>query len=54
MLPLNKLLTTIVTDMDFDEEPDLCWNGINEDALREISDLLALSDTMHQRWLNLD
>jgi DNA polymerase I len=54
MLPLNKLLTTIVTDMDFDEEPDLCWNGINEDALKEISDLLALSDTMHQRWLNLD
>ena len=54
MLPLNKLLTTIVCDMDFDEEPDLCWNGINEDALREISDLLALSDTMHQRWLNLD
>jgi len=54
MLPLNKLLTTIVTDMDFDEEPDLCWNGIKEDALREISDLLALSDTMHQRWLNLD
>ena len=54
MLPLNKLLTTIVCDMDFDEEPDLCWNGINEDALKEISELLALSDTMHQRWLNLD
>lgn len=54
MLPLNKLLTTIVTDMDFDDEPDLCWNGINEDALSEISELLALSDAMHQRWLNLD
>jgi len=54
MLPLNKLLTTVVTDMDFDEEPNLSWNGINAEALREISDLLALSDTMHQRWLNLD
>ena len=54
MLPLNKLLTTVVTDMDFDEEPNLSWNGIDAEALREISDLLALSDTMHQRWLNLD
>jgi len=54
MLPMNKLLTTVVTDMDFDEEPNLSWNGINAEALREISDLLALSDTMHQRWLNLD
>jgi len=54
MLPLNKLLTTVVTDMDFDEEPNLSWNGINAEALREISELLALSDTMHQRWLNLD
>jgi len=54
MLPVNKLLTTVVTDMDFDEEPNLSWNGINAEALREISDLLALSDTMHQRWLNLD
>jgi len=54
MLPLNKLLTTVVTDMDFDKEPNLSWNGIDAEALREISDLLALSDTMHQRWLNLD
>jgi len=54
MLPLNKLLTTVVTDMDFGEEPNLSWSGINEEALREISELLALSDTMHQRWLNLD
>lgn len=53
ILPLNKLLTTIVTDMEFDDEPDLSWNGINEDAFNQISELLAISDAMHKRWFEL-
>ena len=54
ILPLNKLLTTIVTNIYIDEEPDLSWNGIDEKALSEISELLALSEAMQQRWFNLD
>lgn len=53
ILPLNKLLTTIVTDMEFDDEPDLSWNGINEDAFNQISELLAISEAMHKRWFEL-
>jgi len=54
MLPLNKLLTTVVTDMDFDEEPDLSWRGIDEAAFTELSDRLAITGAMKQRWLELD
>jgi hypothetical protein len=53
MLPLNKLLTTVVTDMEFDEEPDLNWTGINDEAFSRISELLAISETMQRRWLDL-
>lgn len=53
ILPLNKLLTTVVTDMDFDNEPDLAWKGINEIAFSEISDLLAIGGALRQRWLEL-
>lgn len=53
MLPLNKLLTTVVTDMEFNPEPDLSWKGIDTAAFTEISDLLAISEAMRQRWLTL-
>ena len=53
ILPLNKLLTTVVTNMDFAEEPDLAWKGVDPEAFAAISDLLAISDAMRQRWLTL-
>jgi len=53
MLPLNKLLTTVVTDMSFEDEPDLSWKGIVEPAFSEISDLLAIGGALRQRWLDL-
>jgi DNA polymerase-1 len=53
ILPLSKLLTTIVTDMEFDEETDISWNGIKDEAFNEMSDLLALSEAMQKRWLEL-
>jgi 5'-3' exonuclease len=53
ILPLNKLLTTVVTDMYFDEDPDLNWTGINDEAFTKISTQLDISDTMQQRWLDL-
>ena len=53
ILPLSKLLTTIVTNIEFDEEPDISWNGIKDEAFNEMSDLLALSEAMQKRWLEL-
>lgn len=53
ILPLNKQLTTVVTDMDFDEEPDLSWKGVNATAFSQISDLLAIGGALRQRWLEL-
>lgn len=53
MLPLNKLLTTVVTTMDFDEEPDLNWKGVNEADFSRISELLAIGGALRQRWLEL-
>jgi len=42
-----------VTDIEFDEEPDISWNGIKDEAFNEMSDLLALSEAMQKRWLEL-
>ena len=53
ILPLNKLLTTVVTDMDFSEEPDLSWKGVNELAFTQISELLSIGGALRQRWLDL-
>jgi hypothetical protein len=53
ILPLNKLLTTVVTDMYLDEDPDLNWAGIDDEAFTKISNQLDISDTMQQRWLDL-
>lgn len=54
LLPMNKKLTTIVTDAIFDNHnDDIRWNGINEDALHEICDQLDVSDARRNRWLNI-
>ena len=53
MLPLNKRLTTVVTDMDFPSEPELQWRGIDVNALNSLNETLIWSKALHQRWLNL-
>ena len=57
MLPLNKLLTTIVCDMHADyleaRLENLSWRGVDHAAFNAISEQLALSSGLSQRWLNL-
>jgi DNA polymerase-1 len=53
MLPLNKRLTTVVTDMDFAAEPDLNWRGVDVKTLKSLCEHLIWSKALHQRWLNL-
>jgi 5'-3' exonuclease len=53
ILPLNKLLTTVVTDMEFPAQPDLGWRGVDGRALGELAEQLTLSRALQQRWLNL-
>ena len=53
MLPLNKQLTTVVTDMDFPEPPDLNWRGIDNQAFEVLAEQLTFSKPFCQRWLEL-
>lgn len=58
MLPLNKLLTTIVCDMHTNDHLDaplesLGWSGVNHEAFATLSEQLALSPALSQRWFNL-
>ena len=54
ILPMNKQLTTIVTDAEFkDHQKDIRWKGINEKILHELFDALDVSDNRRQRWLDL-
>lgn len=53
MLALNKLLTTVVTNMEFASLTDLLWRGIDTTALGVFTERLALSSALRQRWLNL-
>ncbi|MDH5471355.1 MAG: flap endonuclease [Gammaproteobacteria bacterium] len=54
ILPLNKKLTTIVTDAEFkNHQQDIRWNGINEKILHQLMDVLDASDQRRQRWLQL-
>lgn len=53
-LPLNKKLTTIVTDIDLGKEVNLKWNGLDCDAFAALSENLGLSAAMQQRWFNLE
>jgi len=54
LLPMNKPLTTIVTDAEFkDHQKDIRWKGINEKIFHELFDALDVSDNRRQRWLDL-
>jgi 5'-3' exonuclease len=58
MLPLNKLLTTVVCDMHSNDHLDallenLGWNGVNHEAFNALSEQLALSPALSQRWFKL-
>jgi len=58
MLPLNKLLTSIVTDMPFEQDyqPEidkLLWRGLNHSEFATVSEGLAISPMLQQRWLNM-
>jgi len=53
ILPLNKLLTTVCTDMDLPMDIDLGWRGIQSAGFEEITERLALGQGLKQRWLNL-
>lgn len=55
ILPMNKQLTTIVTNARFKGPTnDLRWLGINEDALHQIFDLLNAGPIRRQRWFDLE
>ena len=53
MLPLNKQLTTVVTDMTFTEQPDITLKGLDSLVFEELMERLAHGSALQQRWLNL-
>lgn len=58
MLPLNKLLTTVVCNMHLQDHleailENLSWRGVNHEAFSDLSEQLSLSSALSQRWLNL-
>ena len=58
MLPLNKLLTTVVCDMHLQGHleaaiENLIWQGVDHEAFENLSKKLSLSSALSQRWLNL-
>jgi hypothetical protein len=54
ILPMNKQLTTIVTNAEFKgPKQDLLWQGIDEDALHQMFDKLNAGPGRRERWLNL-
>lgn len=54
ILPMNKQLTTIVTDCKFKgPKQDLRWQGINENALHSMFDRLDAGPNRRRRWMAL-
>lgn len=53
LLPRNKRLTTVATDMPFAELPELRWQGLTLAHFHDVSDQLDFKGVMQQRWLNL-
>ncbi len=53
LLPRNKQLTMVATDMLFATPPQLHWQGIDTDAFNACSEQLGFKGLMQQRWLNL-
>lgn len=52
LLPLNKLLTTIVSDM-MDNHGDLRPQGINDDIFERFSTSVSMNSLIQQRWRDL-
>jgi DNA polymerase-1 len=53
LLPRNKLLTTVATDMEFATPPELNWRGIDLTAFNACNEQLGFTGAMHQRWLHM-
>ena len=54
ILPMNKQLTTIVTDADFKgPKQDIRWTGVNEAAMHAIFDRLDAAYARRERWYQL-
>ena len=54
ILPMNKQLTTIVTDADFKgPKQDIRWTGINEAAMHAMFDRLDAAYARRERWYQL-
>jgi len=54
LLPMTKLLTTIVTDAEFNgPKRDLRWHGIDQSALQWMFDRLNAGPGRRERWLRL-
>ncbi len=54
ILPLNKLLTTIVTDAEFaGPKQDLRWHGVHPAAMHTLFDKLNAGASRRERWLRM-
>lgn len=53
ILPLNKQLTTVYTELPFAAELDLGWQGPQEQELAELCATLGFGTALQQRWLQL-
>jgi DNA polymerase-1 len=53
ILPLNKQLTTVVTDMAFEQTPDISLRGLDNPRFAQLMESLAHGSALQQRWLNL-
>jgi DNA polymerase-1 len=53
ILPLNKQLTTVVTDMAFEDPPDISLRGLDNPVFEQLMDKLAHGSALQQRWLKL-
>jgi len=54
ILPMNKKLTTIVTDAQFQgPKTDISWQGIEEELLHQLFDKLDAGEMRRKKWLNI-
>ena len=54
ILPMNKQLTTIVTDAEFKgPREDIRWTGINQEAMHAMFERLDAGHSRRERWYNL-
>lgn len=54
MLPMNKKLTTIVTDAQFQgPKTDVSWQGVEEELLHQLFDKLDAGEMRRKKWLNI-